>query len=174
MELHPLCSSLDFPAGTAPTVNDHVSVFTDEWGSTLVFVATIGVEQARAHHSELEFEAFPVIGGLTDGLILDPPEAAFIAACWETTRLLRHAKDPSEVVDVYAGHNEPRVLISLRSVVAYDVCACCRVRIGRDRSGEWYHTDWSGRLYERGCHASSYRLKGNWDPNLKKSAMAHP
>ena len=174
MNQHPLCVNIPFPANTAPSANDYVSMFSDPDGDLLIFAASKGVHDALAYHSADDFKPLPVIGGIImQSSIQDYAEAVFIAACWESTRNFRH-DIPSSFQRPLTVCDEPRVLMSLYPVTAYSTCMNCGDLIGSDTDGRWYHVTDMGGIRERGCRAASFRTLGDYNQNLKAGLMATP
>ena len=64
MSKHPLCANIPFPATTAPSAADYVSVFSDPDGDLMIFAASKGAHDALAYHSADDFESCLVIGGV--------------------------------------------------------------------------------------------------------------
>jgi hypothetical protein len=173
MSKHPLCTNIPFPATTAPSAADYVSVFSDPDGDLLIFAASEGVHDARAYHSANDFESRPVIGGVMQSSILNHSEMVFVATCWQTTRSFRHNLG-GNYQRTLSQCSEPRVLITLYPVVAYSTCVHCAGLIGSDMDNKWSHVTDVGWIRERGCRAASFRTLGAYNQNLTTGLMATP
>lgn len=161
-------ASTPFKPSFLPKESDYVGVLANSAGEYLVFIASPGVSDARALHTSAPFVSFDVIGGRVPTFDAEPAEAAFVAACWASSRELRYRNN------LDAGQNEPRILINLYRVVRYSRCWRCSVSIACTSAGTWYHLDKDGNLRERSCSSASERINGVPDTGLRRSWKATP
>jgi len=161
-------ASTPFKPSCLPKESDYVSVLANSDGEYLVFIASPGVSGARALHTATPSVSFDVIGGRVPIFDTEPAEAAFIAACWDSSRSLRYRSK------LDAGQDEPRVIANLNRVTRYSQCWRCRVRIACTSVGTWHHLDEDGNLRERSCSAAPDRVNGVPDLKLRRSWKATP